>query len=78
MIREQRRAAISSQEQALAEELFDDMDHRTLDDDLNIFSVAFELWIGLTHLLLQGHFPVEELQAEVASRAAMQTAEGSA
>jgi hypothetical protein len=71
MTHEERRATITSQERALAETLYDEMDDRVFDaDDLNVFSVAFELWTGLTHLLLQGHFPAEELQAAVASHAA--------
>ena len=76
MTHEERLAAVTSEEHALAEELYDEMDDRVLDaDDLNLFSVAFSLWIGLTHLLLQGGFPIKELQAAVASRAAVEEAQ---
>ena len=71
MTHEERRAAVTSKERALAVELFDQMDARAFDgDDLNVFNVAFELWSGLTELLLSGRIPAEELQAAVASHAA--------
>jgi hypothetical protein len=71
MTHEELRATVTPKERALAVELFDEMDARaSAVDDLNVFSVAFELWSGLTELLLSGRIPAEELQAAIASHGA--------
>ena len=56
MTTEQQRQADAEmdREQALAEELYDEMDDRALEEGLNIFGVAVALWVCLTHLLIEG------------------------